>query len=264
MTQTEHLQRVILSIAKDIDELCRKNDIEYYLFGGSALGAKRHKGFIPWDDDLDIALLPAEYDRFISICKKELPKEKYMLQEGGVDWPEHFSKIRLKGTHIKEHGEYYLGPDSDGIFVDVFRVDHAPDSALARRWQYICGKLLLARNIRRKGYKAEGLARKVMSAASRLLYWASIRKAVESQYYKYNSRETGWTADVMGRTRMHNAFIPRSVYGHAVYVPFEDTTLPVHQDVHQYLAVSYGNYMQLPPEDKRTGMHITHIDFGKY
>lgn len=264
MTQTEHLQHVILGIVKDIDALCRENEIEYYLFGGSALGAKRHKGFIPWDDDLDIALLPAQYDRFIEICKQKLDKSKYTLQEGLVDWPEHFSKIRLKGTHIREYGEYYAGKDSDGIYVDVFRVDNAAPSKMGRRVQYFLGKLWLAYNMRCKGYKSDTTAKKIMSAVAGSLHFKPLKKLVVNTYLKYNHRETGWTSDVLGRTRMHNAFIPRSVYGNAVRVPFEDTLLPVHEDVDKYLRISYGDYMKLPPEDKRVGLHITEIDFGKY
>ena len=71
MTQLEHLQNVILSIAKDVDELCRRNNIEYYLLGGSAIGAIRHKGFIPWDDDLDIIMDSNNYERFLKVCKEQ-------------------------------------------------------------------------------------------------------------------------------------------------------------------------------------------------
>ena len=79
-----HLQLVILSIAKDIDRLCRENGITYYLVGGSAIGAIRHQGFIPWDDDLDIIMDAKNYERFISTCRQKLDKEKYLFQEGGI------------------------------------------------------------------------------------------------------------------------------------------------------------------------------------
>ena len=69
MTELRHLQMVILCIIKDVDELCKKNNIEYYLLGGSAIGAIRHKGFIPWDDDLDIIMTSDNYTKFLRICK---------------------------------------------------------------------------------------------------------------------------------------------------------------------------------------------------
>ena len=264
MTQTQHLQSVILNIAKDIDKLCRENGIEYYLFGGSALGAKRHHGFIPWDDDLDIVLLPEQYDRFIALCKEKLDRDKYVLQEGLVDWPEHFSKIRLKGTHIKEFGEYYIDENTDGIFVDVFRIDYSPNSLLKRRIQYFWGKLWLAYNMNLKGYKSDSIAKRMLSFGAKSMKLSFVRKFVIGQYLKYNNKPTDWTSDVMGRTRFHNAFIPRAVYGKPTYVRFEDTSLPAHENLDQYLSITFGDYMKLPPEDKRVGMHIEKIDFGNY
>ena len=75
-----HLQLVILSIAKDIDKLCQENDIKYYLVGGSAIGAIRHQGFIPWDDDLDIIMDATNYDKFITVCRTKLDNKKYYFQ----------------------------------------------------------------------------------------------------------------------------------------------------------------------------------------
>lgn len=264
MTQIKHLQNTILLIAKDIDKMCRENAIKYYLFGGSALGAKRHRGFIPWDDDLDIVLDPENYDKFIALCKSKLDTDKYVLQEGGVDWPEHFSKIRLKGTHIREHGEYYINEDMDGIFVDIFRVDNAPNSKVARAFQYFWGKLLLTYAMKKKGYKAESVSKKLMNVFASTLEFKALYKFAKNQYYKYNKKQTAWTSDVMGRTRWHNAFIPREVYGEPTEVEFEDSKLFAHQDLDKYLSISYGDYMKLPPVEKRVGLHITHIDFGEY
>ena len=103
MTELRHLQNVILSIMKDMDKLCQENGIEYYLLGGSAIGAIRHKGFIPWDDDLDIIMSHDNYDKFIEVCKTKLDTNKYYLQEGGKDWPLCFSKIKLHGTRLEEY-----------------------------------------------------------------------------------------------------------------------------------------------------------------
>ncbi len=83
-----HLQEIILSIEKDIDTICKQHNITYYLDGGSALGAIRHGGFIPWDDDFDIIMPPEDYKNFLDICKgDEFDKDKYFLQEAFVDWP---------------------------------------------------------------------------------------------------------------------------------------------------------------------------------
>ena len=87
MTELRHLQLVIMQIMKDIDDICRRNNIDYYLNGGSAIGAIRHKGFIPWDDDLDIMMTFDNYERFIKACREQLDPEKYSEQHALTNSP---------------------------------------------------------------------------------------------------------------------------------------------------------------------------------
>ena len=264
MTQTEHLQSVILMIMKDIDLFCRNNNIDYYLFAGTALGAKRHGGFIPWDDDLDIALTPKNYEKFVALAREYFNDEKYYFQEGEVDWPEHFSKIRLKGSHIREKGEYYLGPEKDGIYVDVFRVDYASPHKLDRMIQYFWGKIWVTYNQKAKGYCSRSLIKKIILTISSLLKWEPLYRFVKGRYLKYNDTPTEWIADVLGRTRWKTAFMPAKYYGVPTEVNFAGERFYAPENLHEYLNWYYGDYMQLPPLEKRKGLHIESIDFGKY
>ena len=163
MNELQHLQKVILSIVKDIDDLCKKNNIEYYLFGGSAIGAVRHKGFIPWDDDLDIVMDHHNYDRFIRVCRNQLDAEKYFFQEGLVDWPALYSKVRLKGTLLEEAESYEDDDSKKGIFVDIFKLDNAPEFSLLRKWQYTCGKYLLCYCLLQRGYVNASIKKKAVN-----------------------------------------------------------------------------------------------------
>ncbi len=264
MTQTQHLQRVLLMMAKELDALCRRHDIDYYLLGGSSLGARRHKGFIPWDDDFDIVMSPDNYRRFLDICRAELPAEKYFVQEGVKDWPEDFSKIKLRGTRIDEVGGFEQQDGENGIYIDVFRLDNGADSRAGQLWQYFCGKFWLAYCMSRKGYKAEGFAKRAMTAMSQIMRLKSVEKFFYGQYIKFNRRPTRHYSEIMGRARLHNSFTPAEVYGRPVRVPFEDTEFPVQAMHDDYLTRIFGDYMQLPPEDKRCGIHTLSIDFGKY
>lgn len=126
MIEIRPLQMVCLEILKEIDRICTKYNIQYWLEGGSMLGAVRHHGFIPWDDDLDIAMFREDYERFLKIAQKEL-KPEYFLQTHEIEreYPLFFAKVRKNNTYIEE--ECFLSLNfHKGIFVDIFPVDKLP------------------------------------------------------------------------------------------------------------------------------------------
>lgn len=264
MTQLQHLQKVILGIAKDIDELCQKNHIDYYLLGGSAIGAIRHKGFIPWDDDLDIVMNVENYDKFIQACRGQLDTNKYYIQEGLKDWPLYYTKIKLKGTRFTEPEGYAPNPDAQGIFVDVFKMDNAPTGRIAQRWQYVCAKYYLCYLISRRTYRSASLGKRLMLAAAAPLRIGPLRNFVKHQVEKYNGSPAEYYGFFYGRTRFHNSLVRCSVYGKPLRVPFEDTMLPVPEHYHEYLTQMFGDYMTPPPVSEQVGLHMIDVDFGKY
>lgn len=264
MTQTQHLQQVILHIAKDIDRLCRDNGIEYYLLGGSCIGAIRHKGFIPWDDDLDIIMTRDNYDRFIEVCRTHLDPDKYALQEAFKDWPLGHSKIRLKGTRLHEPEDHYASDDMHGIFLDVFFMDNVPDNDLLANLQYFLAKYHDCYLLGERGYKSSSPAKKLMMALAAPLKVKPLRKAVVRWIEGFNARDTKRLGFYYGRTRRRTSITPRQVFGKPRYVPFEDTELPVPEHFHEYLTQMFGDYMTLPPVEQRKSMHLLSVDFGKY
>lgn len=264
MNDLQHLQKVILMIVKDIDELCRKNNIEYYLFGGSAIGAIRHKGFIPWDDDLDIIMDNANYTRFIKVCKEQLDSEKYYIQEGLLDWPMLFSKIRLKGTYLEEPGSYGQDNSKKGIFVDVFKLDNAPESHILRKWQYLCGKYFLCYCLLKRGYKEATLKKKILMASATPLRIGFIRSFFYKQMIKYNSQNTSTFVSFGSRFKYNASFFSKDYFSNPLYVQFEDTQLPVPEKYDEMLTQIYGNYMTPPPIKEQQGWHMQHVDFGSY
>lgn len=264
MTELQHLQRVILSIVKDIDELCKKNGIEYYLFGGSAIGAIRHKGFIPWDDDLDIIMDHSNYDKFVKICRDQLDPDKYYFQEGLVDWPMLFSKVRLKGTSLYEPGYHEADSSKNGIFVDVFKLDNAPHSSFLKKWQYVCGKYLLCYCLLERGYEGASFKKKLLMFMALPLKIKLLRDYFSHQLVKYNKLETDFYASFGSRFRFKNSFFSKELFSNPIYVPFEDTLLPVPQKYDMLLTQLYGDYMTPPPSKEQQGWHMLKVDFGKY
>lgn len=264
MTQIEHLQSVILMIAKDIDKLCRENNIQYYLLGGSCIGAIRHKGFIPWDDDLDIIMDRHNYNRFIEVCRVQLDTNKYYLQIGLQDWPLYFSKIRLNGTTLHEPEDDYAEEDKRGIYLDVFVMDNVPDNNILARIQYCLAKYHLCYQLGKRGYKSASIKNKIMIMLSLPLKSKYIRNLVLSFIEKFNKIETNRQAFFYGRTRFRNAIVDKYLYGKPFYVDFEDTKLPVPEHYHEYLTQMFGDYMTLPPLEERKGLHLLSVDFGEY
>lgn len=121
-------QLKMVDILIEFDKLCIKYDIKYWISYGTLLGAVRHKGFIPWDDDCDICMMRADYNRFMKIAIKELP-DNLILQNRKIDpnYPENMTKIRMKNTKYIEHGESENEKYHQGLFIDIFVFDYYPD-----------------------------------------------------------------------------------------------------------------------------------------
>ena len=264
MTELEHLQAVLLSIIKEIDALCRKNGIAYYLLGGSCIGAVRHRGFIPWDDDLDIIMTRPNYERFVQVCRTQLDASKYYLQEGLKDWPLNFSKIRLKGTALHEPEDDYAPADRRGIYVDVFYLEHVPDNPVLARIQYLLAKYYLCYQLRCRRYRQASFRKRLLLALAAPMEWTFLRKRIVGFIERFNSRPAERFGFFYGRTCYKTAVTARKIYGTPKYVPFEDTWLPVPEHFHEYLTQMFGDYMQLPPESQRKGLHLISVDFGAY
>lgn len=261
------LQNVILNIMVYIDDLCQEYDIDYYIIGGTALGAIRHGGFIPWDDDLDIAMTRENYNKFIQICRSEkFDSDNFYFQEGAVDWTGYLSKIRLLGTYFEEPvSDDSITLDKMGIFVDIFPLDKVPDSKLSQYWWYFCGKLLVAyEQSTHKGYIAEGYAKKVAIKISGLLKNKSLRFFFESQVVKYNHLDTNYIGGHSLVSRFTNTFTRKELWGKATRVDFETVSLLAPEDIKGFLTFYFGDYMKLPPVESRRGHHLMKVDYGNF
>ena len=262
-----HLQLVILEIVKEIDILCEKYNITYSLFGGTALGAIRHNGFIPWDDDFDIVMDNENYNKFIILCKQKLDKTKYYIQEGYIDWPMPFTKIKLRETFFEEKEAYINKENVQGIYVDIFRLENASTSRIAQIWQYVCAKILLCHLLYKRGMRKTSLIKKILLYFSFPLYCPFIYNFFKSQVEKYNKIDSEYVCTWSVRFPLKGCFHPKKFYNkeNIQKFKFEDLYLPVSKNYDEILTSIYGDYMTPPPPEKRMGLHLTNkIDFGKY
>lgn len=255
------VQQVLLVILKDIDAVCRRHGITYWLNGGSALGAVRHKGFIPWDDDADIAMMRSDFNRFIEVMKEECP-EQYVFQCFATD--DRYNvlipgmKIRMKGTYLKEVNTLLsnrcTGYDGcDGIFVDVFVYDYVSPNKLKDLPPRILNQILMV---------PEVIADNVLHVNP-----IGIKKLIMKNTTAYGKRNEKKHSDYVGfdltwvwKNPMKPFIFRYEDIFPVQYVPFEDTKLPIAHHPHEFLTTGIGkDYMTLPPENKRMAKHIKEI-----
>lgn len=260
------LQNVILNIMLYIDRLCQENGIQYYIIGGTALGAVRHGGFIPWDDDLDIAMTRYNYNKFIALCNSDkFDNTHFYFQEGTKDWTSYFSKVRLLDTVFEEVGDdESVDIGKKGIFVDIFPLDNVPNDPIRKLWWYFCGKLLVAYETSTHNYITKSIMKKLAMKFASILKNQSLRHYFERQVEKYNGMETGLIGGHSLVSRFHNTFIQSDIWGTPIRIPFETITLSAPYDISRFLKFYFGNYMELPPLEKRKGHHIIKVNFGPY
>ena len=170
----QKLQRELLGMYKDILAVCQKHDIIPYLCGGSSLGAIRHKGFIPWDDDLDVAMTRADYQRFVQIFDSEL-SDKYVLNAPNYSKVSmtRFPKVMKKGTVFMEIGALE-GLDFQGIPIDIFIIENVPENAVHRKLKGLYCNFL------------EFVGGRVLSYQARTEYSERLHKAVGMKSYYFN------------------------------------------------------------------------------
>ena len=145
-------QAALLSLLKEFDRVCQVLDIPYVLFAGTLLGAVRHQGFIPWDDDLDVLMLRADYRRFLAEAPAVLDTDTFFLQSEFSDhWPMFFSKLRLNGTTCLEKYHPKDTQTHQGIYIDLFPCDDARPTAFGRRWQFAASKVVIAKALDQRG-----------------------------------------------------------------------------------------------------------------
>lgn len=250
------LQNKILEIMVYIDNFCKEHNIVYYLMGGSALGAMRHGGFIPWDDDLDIFMDYENYNKFLTACKKDLDSKKYYLQcEDTKEWPHFFTKIRMNGTACIE--EINIGQKRrnvhQGIFVDIMCLNNAAKGNFGRHVQYYAAGLLKAKALTKTYYKANSFKKKLQLFIAKIMVWGPFKQWLLHLVRKYNKKNSDCYAHLFGRAKFKNSFYPVADFGTPRYVPFEKVELAVPGKVEDYLTIRYGkNYMQLPDDDTKT------------
>lgn len=246
-TVQEH-QAALLSLLREFDRVCRKLEIPYFLYAGTLLGAVRHKGFIPWDDDADVVMRREDYARFLREAPQVLDDKRFFLQkEHSEHYPMFFSKLRLNGTTCLEK---FIPKDPkmhQGVYMDIFPCDNAFSSKLGRKLQFACSKVIIAKGLDAEGYGTDSVLKKLVMVCSRFLPAKPFQRIVQGPRVAKS-----YVHSFLGAaSKMEKSVFPVACFEKTEMLPFEDGVFSVPAKFDSVLAVLYGDYLKLPPEEER-------------
>ncbi len=262
----EEIKAILLNLLDEIDSICSENDLKYYLSGGTLLGAVRHKGFIPWDDDIDIHMPRPDYEKLIEIYRNKKGGNKLLCKEIFSDsYSYNFAKLVDTKTYLCEDNAILC--EQMGVYLDIFPLDglgkskEEGEKIMKRCNKYII--LALSCSVRKNRPNVsfvKNMAINFCYMVARLLgghtrIYNKLMKIVKQNNY-YESKFVGEFIDETGSNRINNI----EEYEPSVVLDFEDRKCKVPKDYDLILKKFYGDYMQLPPEEKR----VSHHDYKAY
>lgn len=265
ITDLRELQLIELDIMKEIDRICRKENIKYYLAGGTLLGAVRHKGFIPWDDDIDISMPRDDYDRFLKIMHNQQKGSIYKILsfEYTEGYPYPFAKVVDTRTRLVEE----VGKDIPdmGVFVDVFPIDGMGD-----RKNHALKRLMKIIRIRSRIWEAtlrpeeiknreSSIKNKIIkNMANQIIKIIGVKRCYDHliRYVKkVRFSEAKWIASAVGGANIEKELIEKKYFDNIIEMEFEGYAFYSPQGYKKYLTNLYDDYMELPPKDKQVASH---------
>ena len=268
MTDIEKIHKIDLEIVKEVINLCEKHGLTYYMLGGTMLGAVRHGGFIPWDDDIDLGMFRDDYEAFL-IYAEELPKHlKVVNYRNSPSYQYYITRVLDTKTKVVEER---IGNDNKytNASIDIFPIDGTPNNKFLRKIHYT--RILYHRALMSLCYKDSIDRKRPRSSAEKALLWVLEKLPIEKMTSAYKQKDkidkllrkqkvdgSEYIGNIMGAYRTRE-IVPYKYYGKGKFYDFEDIKLRGMELADEYLTHTYGDYMQLPPEELRK-THFKIID----
>lgn len=255
--QGEEIQSYLLAAAKVFGRYCEENHLRYYLSGGTLLGAVRHQGFIPWDDDIDIMMPRKDYEKLLNAFSDS--RYKLIDCDSDKDYGSPYARLWDSYT-TRDWGN--MKQKEIGIYIDILPIDGYPDSLFLSNLR---NRRLLTLRKRRfyamKKHSRAGRLQKIKELIRKLYPFSAndISRKMNRMARKNDFETSAYVGVQSGTYHQEKERNPRSVFDQTVYLPFEDTVFPAPSGYDVYLTHLFGDYMQLPPEDQRKGRHAQNI-----
>lgn len=255
----------LLHIYEEVARVCDRHGLRYFLMEGNAIGAIRHKGFVPWDDDVDIAMPRPDYEKFIQIANTELPPHlRYWDWRNQPDFNLTFGKVQDIRRNKIEEIEGQIGVmQSSGLYIDILVIDGFPSNFLAQWWykvrMFALGSIVRRMQTRLKGQTLGGSISWILGFVLKICLpslnthdkvFSAIDRQMKSVPYE-TSKQT-WRAGAAIRVTMT---FPRHVWDGVFEAEFDRLIVPLPSGYDLYLKTQYGDYRAMPPVDKQKPSH---------
>ena len=265
--QIRNLQLKELDILREFIRVCEKNDLKYYAVGGTLIGAVRHKGFIPWDDDMDLAMPRKDYDIFIKKYYKDLPEHIKPNDFHFSNDDVYFYPLKLMNTRVRVTEDRLAETGTESFLsIDIFPIDAIPDDRLGRKlymaefYKYkfltaLCNIDILRKNVDRPLYERAVIKVAKLVNAGKHLKLKKIQYRFDRFLKKHSRRGGKLIGDITGAYGFRE-FVPKRYFGKGKELDFEGINIRVPSEYDAYLTRIYGDYMKLPPESDRKAGHL--------
>lgn len=250
--QVKEVQNKILDVMKYIDKICRENGITYFIMGGTALGAVRHGGFIPWDDDLDIFMTPDQYRRFKTVFE-ENKSDLFVIQEWRTSKRYlEYAKVRMNGTTFIEEVFKDRKDIHQGIYVDIMILHKVPKNYFVQKLVYFESKFVTLYALSQRNWRPKTKGQAVILKLLKILPCKLMTEVAYHRIYKYDGMKNGFMYCYwITPAKFRNGLFDASFFSEPVDILFEDTMLLGSKKIKEYLNYRYGDYLKLPSEEAR-------------
>lgn len=267
MNDNERVQKITLSLLEKYMDFCNRHNLRYYFTGGALIGVLRHKGFIPWDDDIDVGMPRKDYDRFIFLIKKNM-LEGYGLCDRFTDPNWHFAMCQFidEETEITIH--LAEKPRKAHVWIDVFPLDGLPTNSFCRwvrvkhilMYRYLIQLANISTQVdvnrKRPSYEKAILSVSKLLHIEKILNTNRILNKLERLLRKCDFDNSVYAGNMLGRYR-EKEVVKREYFGKAIIGDFEGIKVNIPEKSHELQTALYGDYMQLPPESQRVAHNVT-------
>lgn len=254
------LQNKMLEMLLYFDEFCKENRLKYYLCGGGLIGVIRHKGFIPWDDDIDLFMPRSDYEKLSEIWDKKADTSRYMYCRTDLTHIYHDAGASIRDINTTEINRHSIHEDiCHGIALEIMPIDGCPKSRISRGFQLFYAFTFNLFNAQRLPDNKGGLVRFASGVLLEVFKSPKVRyriwKRAERKMSKYRWDDCSEVTELVGSIKGMLLRHPKEDFENVVYKDFEGYLIPVMAGYDRYLRQIWGDYMQLPPMEKRVAKH---------